>query len=547
MEYYQGGPIRHVGDLPSMGAERYGEKTAFSFRGEELSYQELEAEANRVANVLLEHGLESGDRVSLFVPNTPLFPSAFFGVVKAGGVPVSLNLKMDPGTLAFVLRDSGAEYLIGSPAFAEQVQDLAAVAEIPTLFLPGADDGDAVDLVAEKSAAPVTFDRVDRDFDDVACQAYTSGTTGRPKGVLLSHRNLLRTIESYTDDGMPVTPEESLLLVLPLFHLSGLALMGIHLQEGSEMVLHEKPEGDGMLRAIDEREITRFVGVPAMYKMMLRAYREDPTAYDLSSLTETFCAAAPLEEEVRKTIEDAWDVPMYEIWGMTETTAAGSIEPTRGVRKEAGCIGPPLSGVEMKLVDPQTRETKVAVDEIRPIPSADLEDASEQRVTGEIAIRGDVVFDGYHDRPEKTAAAFDDDGWFYTGDVGRVDGDGYFWFVDRTDDMMVVGGENVYPAEVEGAVYEHPDVAEVGVVSAPHEVKGEAPVAFVVPEEDAEVSEDELRSFALERLPDYAHPRRVFSVDQMPRSATRKVQRHKLKEEIGERLDGALEPTVKEL
>ncbi len=548
MEYYQGDPLRHVGDLPTMSADRYAERTAFSFQGERLSYADLEAEANSVANVLVERGLEPGDRVSLFVPNTPLFPTSYFGIIKAGGVPVPLNLKMDPGTLAFVLRDSDSEYLIGSPAFAEEVRDLAAAAEVPTVFIPGAGDGTgAVDLARAKADALAEFDRVDRDFDDVACQAYTSGTTGRPKGVLLTHRNLLRAIEAYTVDGMPATPDESLLLVLPLFHLSGLGLMGIHLQEGTEMVLHGEPDGESMLRAIDDRGVTRFVGVPAMFKMMLRAYREDPAAYDLSSLTEAFCAAAPLSEDVRRAIERTWNVPMFEIWGMTETAASGSIEPLRGVRKEAGCIGPPLTNVELKLVDPETRETRVAFDEIHPIPGEGLDVEDREEVTGEIAIRGEVVFEAYHERPEKTDAVFDDEGWFYTGDIARVDGDGYFWYVDRADHMMVVGGENVYPAEVEKALHEHPDVAEVGVVSAPHLVKGEAPVAFVVPADDAHVSEEDLRSFALERVADYAHPRRVFFVEDLPRSATRKVQRHKLKEKTRERLEEALEPTVKEL
>jgi long-chain acyl-CoA synthetase len=302
-----------------------------------------------------------------------------------------------------------------------------------------------------------------------------------------------------------------------------------------------------MLRAVGDHGITKFAGVPAMYTMMWRAYREDPDAYDLSTLKDVTCAAAPLADEVRRTIEDEWDVPMIEGWGMTETAPAGTLEPSRGVRKAAGSIGPSLPNMELKIVDPETRETKVAPDQLSPRPDPEIDFDDDEAVTGEIAIRGDNVFGGYHDRPEQTAAAFDDEGWFYTEDIARVDEDGYFWMVDRADDMLIVGGENVYPAEVEDGLYEHPDVAEAAVVAAPHEVKGEAPVAFVVLEGDAAVSEDDLRSFALERVPSYAHPRRVFFVDELPRSATQKVKRFELEAELDERLDEPLAPTDEEL
>jgi long-chain acyl-CoA synthetase len=302
-----------------------------------------------------------------------------------------------------------------------------------------------------------------------------------------------------------------------------------------------------MLRAIDEHDLTKFAGVPAMYTMMWRAYREDPESFDLSSLEDVTCAAAPLADEVRRTIEDAWNVPMVEGWGMTETSPAGCVEPARGVRKAAGCIGPPVPNIELKIVDPQTRETKIGPEDLRPRPTEDIDWDDEAATTGEIAVRGEQVFEGYYNRPEKTAAVFDDEGWFYTDDIARVDGDGYFWMVDRADDMMIVGGENVYPAEVEDALYDHPDVAEAAVVAAPHEVKGEAPVAFVVLEEGSDATEEEIRRFALEHVASYAHPRRVFFVEELPRSATQKVQRYRLEEEIEEYLDGPLTSSEEEL
>jgi long-chain acyl-CoA synthetase len=394
------------------------------------------------------------------------------------------------------------------------------------------------------------FATVDRAYDDVAVQPYTSGTTGRPKGVLLTHENLLSTIQSYAKGAIALDPEDSILLVLPLFHIYGLnALMGSYLYRGAEMVLQPEPEGEAMLDAIDQHSITKFSGVPAMFTMMFREYRDDPERWDLSSLDDCTCAAAPLAESTRQTIEEAWNVPIVEGWGMTETAPAGTLEPSRGVRKAAGCIGPPVPDVELKVADPETGETLVGPGDLDPRgmadPRVDFDD--EEAVTGELAIRGDNVFEGYYNRPAETDQAFDDEGWFYTQDIARVDGDGYFWMVDRADDMIITGGNNVYPAEVEDALYAHPDVAEAAVVGAPHEVKGEAPVAFVVLEAGAEVSETELRRFSLDHVATYAHPRRVFFVEELPRSATQKVQRYKLDERAQELLDGPLTSEGEEL
>ncbi|MEF8854331.1 MAG: AMP-binding protein, partial [Haloarculaceae archaeon] len=269
MEYRSDEPLSHLGDLPTLSAERYGDKTAFSFHGQPLSFAALEGGANEVANALTDRGLSPGLRVALFVPNTPQFPQAYFGILKAGGVPVPLNLRMDPETLAFVLGDSGADAMIGSPFLADEVQDLAAAAGIETLFLPGVSESDHVEVVNlshARSVAASEFDRVDRDLDDVAVQLYTSGTTGRPKGVLLTHRNLLTAIESYGKGTLAVDAEDSSLLVLPLFHIYGLnALMGTYLLRGAEMVLQAEPDPEAMLRAIDEQSLTKFSGVPALF------------------------------------------------------------------------------------------------------------------------------------------------------------------------------------------------------------------------------------------------------------------------------------------
>ena len=543
MELHEGEPLRHVGDLPAMAAPRYGEKAAFSFYADELSYAALEERSDRMANALLDRGLDAGDRVGVMIPNTNEFPVAYFGAIKAGGVPTPLNLRMDPETLVYVLNDAGANHLLGSQLIGDEVAQLAAAAAVEHTLVAGGGEG-LEDLEVALADASPDLDRPPRRYDDVACQPYTSGTTGRPKGVLLTHENLLTTIEAYDKGGLGLDAEDSFLLVLPLFHIYALnALMGTGIYSGTTMYLQPTPEPVPMLRAIEDNRITKFAGVPAMYTTMFREYRRNPGDYDLSSLEDVTCAAAPLADETRRTIEESWDVPMVEGWGMTETAPAGTVEPSRGVRKAAGCVGPPVYNVELKIADPATRETIVAPEDLSPHPNPDIDFDDHGSVTGEIAIRGPNVFEGYYNRPEKTREVFDDEGWFYTEDVARVDRDGYFWIVDRADDMIIAGGENIYPAEVENALYEHPAVAEAAVVGVPHETKGEAPVAFVVLEEGEAVSEADLRRFTLDHVATYAHPRRVFFVDDLPRSATQKVQRYKLEEAADERLDGPLAPS----
>ncbi len=556
MEYHDGERLSHLGDVPAMGAYRYGDRTAFSTSyGQEITYVELEERSKKAANALIEQGVEPGARVGLFVPNTLQFPPAYFGTIKAGGVAVPINLRMDPESMVYVVDNAEIDVMVASDKVpGGSAEDIAAEAGVSTVMLPGggeADDVDIVDYDAAVGEASTELDRPERGFDDVAVQPYTSGTTGDPKGVLLTHQNLLTTIESYSSGGLPIDPEDSVLLILPLFHIFGLnALMGSFLYVGGEMVMQGVPNPTLMLNAIEDNELTAFAGVPAMYNMMFREYQKNPDDYDVSSLDYAICAAAPLAQDTVDKIEREWNVPVAEGWGMTETGPAGCVEPPRGVQKGAGCVGAPVPDLNIKLVHPENREeVRVAPEDLEPAGMVEgtLDFDDEESVTGEIAVRGPQIFEGYYKLPEKNDEVFDDEGWFYTEDIARVDEDGYFWMVDRADDMIIAGGENIYPAEVENGLYEHPDVAEAAVVGAPHEIKGEAPVAFVVLEEGVESGEDlteeGLREFTLEHTARYAHPRRIFFVDELPRSATQKVQRYKLEEKAEDRVDGALEPS----
>jgi long-chain acyl-CoA synthetase len=550
MEYHDQRPLRNVGDVADMAAERYGDKMAFEYRGDEMTYAELADRSDALAGALQGEGVAAGDRVAILIENSLRYPEAFFGVIKAGAVPLPLNHRMDVDTLRYVVGDGDAEILIAGDAFESTAADLLDGTGLRAAYAPEP-SGDAVgdvDAFIEGGGAPGP---TDRGWEDVAIQPYTSGTTGDPKGVLLTHENVLTTLRSYGQLGGGDPETDSTLVVLPLFHLFGLVVVLLNsTYNGIPVVMRTLPVPTELLSAITEHEITSFAAVPAIYNEMLNAYEADPESYDLSSIERIGSAAAPLSDEVRRRVEDAFGVPLMEGWGMTETTAAGAAADPRGSTKGAGCVGWPMPDFEIRLVDPETRTVRIDEDALDPLrPRHEGEDPlaglDEEELTGEIAIRGPQVFQGYHGLPETNDAVFDDEGWFYTEDIARVDEEGELWMVDRADDMMIVGGENVYPAEVEDVLYDHPDIDEAAVVGAPHEIKGEAPVAFVTPQPgvDAEqLEEHEIRRFALDRVASYAHPRRVFVVSELPRSGTRKVQRYKLEVEAEERV-GELEPS----
>ena len=521
-----------------MGAERYGEKTAMHHQEDELSYAALEATANRVANGLVDAGVEPGDRVAIAMENNLTYMPVAFGICKVGAVAVPLNVQLAHDRLVYVLDDASVDVLFGSERLAELVAGLHETLDLEHAFVPGGEAGGVADYDEWVADRATEFETVDRDYVTDACfQGYTSGTTGNPKGVPMTHRNILTTLQAFAETQAIDPEEDSILLITPMYHIIG--LIGstlLTLYSGRSVVLQNQIRPDVLLETIDRRGITDFTGVPALYISMVQELEANPEQYDVSSMKSLGIGAAPLATDTRNRIENGFGVALVEGWGMTETTA-GTAASARGVQKGAGCIGQPMPGIEMKLVDPVTRETRVPPEHLEPTAPAGLtgyepDFDDEATYTGEIAIRGPPVFEGYYNLPGKNEEVFDDEGWFYTKDIARVDEDRFLWMVDRSDDMFVVGGENVYPAEIEDELFFHPDVEEAAVVAADHEVKGEAPVAYVVREEGATVTENEIRRFALEHVAAYAHPRRVLFVDELPKSATQKVQRYKLEERV---------------
>jgi long-chain acyl-CoA synthetase len=548
MRYHQKEPLKHLGNLPTMGAERYGDKTAMYYRDQEMSYNDIENQSNQIANGLDSIGIEPDDRVAITMENNLEYAPVVFGINKVGAVAVPVNFQMSFNRLLHVLNDADVDVMFGSAAMEDLCVQLHEQAELDSTFVPGGSDAVGIrDYDKLLNDQPTEFETVDRDFDsDICAQGYTSGTTGNPKGVPMTHENILRTLQSFTETE-EIDPEtDTTLTITPMYHILGLiGTTLLTLYTGRSLVMVNQTEPSALLEAVDRYEATTFTAVPALYIGMVREYERNPEKYDISSIESLGVGAAPLPKETRDKIENTFGVALVEGWAMTETAAAGTSASARGVQKGAGCIGQPIPGIEMKLVDPDTRETRVPPEHLDPAAPANLtgyepDFEDETTYTGEIAIRGPQVFDGYHELPEETNEVFDDDGWFYTGDIARVDEDRFLWMVDRADDMMIVGGENVYPAEIEDELYHHPDVQEVAIVGVPHEVKGTAPVAYVVPEDGANVTETQIREYALEHIAAYAHPRKVLFVDEMPRSGTNKVQRFKLEERAEERI-GMLE------
>lgn len=540
MEFYKGKKLKHFGVIPDMMARRYEDRKIFFFRGEKQTFNEFSERTSRLASSLNEIGVKPGERVGIYFPNCIKFPESLFGSIKAGAVPVPLNLRMPPRTLSYIIEDSDIDTMIASQLETsvcnpDQAKKLAEEAKLDELIIPDGKN-DALDYEKLIQDGDPNFDYPERDYDDFVVHYYTSGTTGKPKGVPLTHRNVITCVEGYAQLVGP-EPDDRLVHVMPLYHVYGLtAVLGTYVYRGGSMVFQAEPDPELIMENIEKYECNHFPGVPALFRMLWLVYQENPDKYDLSSLDEVLCAAAPLDDDTRRNIMKEWKVRFAEGWGMTETSPAGAFRPG-SMPKAAGCIGWFQPDLEVKVVEPDTREVVIPWEIIAPW--GELEEKYIDR-EGELAIKGPQIFNGYHNLPEKNKEVFDEEGWFYTGDIVRMDDDKAFWMVERADDMILSGGENIYPSAVEEALMEHPEITDAAVVPAPHKTKGEAPVAFAVLGPGSELTEDEIKEFTLERVPTYAHPRRIFFKNSLPQSGALKTQRYKLQEEAKEKLEEPL-------
>jgi acyl-CoA synthetase (AMP-forming)/AMP-acid ligase II len=473
-----------------------------------LTFAELDARANRMANVLAGLGVGAGDRVALLFNNDFRFLETLFGAMRLGAVAVPLNIRMGDEALRYVAEDSEAHVLVASAALAERGRALAS--RIPAIKELIADGPAAEDVLAYEPAlasASPTLPRRATAFDEVCMQPYTSGSTGKPKGVLLTHGGQIWNTDIMRKALMADDTERALIAV-PLYHKN--AMVGAvkpFLIAGGSLVILPGFDAPEVIRAIDRYEVTYLTGVPAMYKMIL-AEKDALARHDVSSVRFAMCGSAEVPEELLEEFGRVFGAPIAESYGLTEGGPVPIVNTRWGLKKRGSC-GLAFPGCDVRLVDGAGAE--VGVDEV-----------------GELVTRNPGLAKGYWKLPEATARKFRD-GWLATGDLMRRDADGYYYFVGRRDDMINVSGENVYPKEVEDILLQHPNLRDACVVPAPHGVKGEVPVAFVVAREAGLSSEDDVRKFFLERGAPYAHPRKVVFLDALPLGGTGKIDRGALK------------------
>src|SRR3954468_13419324 len=518
-------------DLLSTAAAEFGLRPAIEFRERPISYSGLEAHVEAAACAFLRAGYGKGSSVALFLGNSPEHPINFFGALKAGARIVHLSPLDGEIALSHKLSDSGARVLVTSNLSAllptalkfldKGLLDRLIVCEddhwgkvgTPQTALP--DDARIIThrLFADGARKPEQWPAISA--DDVALLQYTGGTTGLPKGAMLSHGNLTSAVSVYDVWGKPAraernNPIERVICVLPLFHIYALTVVLLSsFKRGHLISLHQRFDVEAVMRDIEVKRATYFPGVPTMWIAI--AALPDLDKRDLSSLVSCGSGGAPLPVEVARILERKVGMKLKSGWGMTETCSPGTAHPKEGPDKP-GSIGLMLPGIELDVVSLEDPTKVMPVGEV-----------------GEIRIRGPNVTKGYWNKPKETADAFVGDR-FLTGDIGYMDGDGYFYLVDRKKEMIISGGFNVYPQMIEQAIYTHPAVQEVIVIGIPDDYRGEAAKAFIKLRADAKpFGLDDLRTFLAGKIGKHELPVAVGFVEELPRTPVGKLSRHELR------------------
>lgn len=492
-------------------AERNPNQTALIFRDNPISYGQLLGAVSGVAKGFKELGIEKGDRVGIFLPNLPQFVMAYYACQALGAIAVPANPLLKPDELRYIYNDAGTKAAVTIPPFADILRAVKQQAPVlQHLLLAGGEAPDFLPFDALwQQRVPVPTPPAIDPTGHPAVFLYTSGTTGFPKGCMLSHRNLIANCESCAPV-LDMSPQDNFVTVLPLFHaFAGTVCMHLSIHVGCTSTLLERFSPDGVLEATEKHRCTIFPAVPTMYAAIL--HYPLPREYDLSSLRICVSGGAPMPVALMEAFEKRFNVVILEGDGPTECSPVTAVNPLKGERKP-GSIGLPIPGVEMKIFDDNDNE----------VPVGEL---------GEIVVRGENVMLGYYNLPEATAEAMRS-GWYHTGDIGKVDEDGYFYIVDRKKDMIIVGGLNVYPREVEEVLHTHPAVAEAAVVGEYDELRGESPVAYVVLKPGAQANEREILRHCRQRLANFKVPRRVELRESLPKSGTGKILKRLLRKEL---------------
>ncbi|MEU1034041.1 long-chain fatty acid--CoA ligase [Streptomyces mirabilis] len=479
-------------------ARTHPDRAALRLEDAVVSYRALDQGSAHLAGLLDNHGVKPGDRVAIMLPNVPEFALAYFGVLRAGGIVVPMNPLLKSREIAYYLGDSGARLLFAWHAFADEARAGAQQAEAEVVVVsPGAFDS----LLA---SAPSVEDVADLHEDDTAVILYTSGTTGQPKGAELTHANLTRNCD-IAGELVQLTADDVIFGGLPLFHAFGqTCTLNAAVGSGACLTLLPRFDAGKALGILGEHGVTVFAGVPTVFSRLVQ--EPDRDAYPVSRLRVSLTGGAAMPAQVLHDFQTAFDCVVLEGYGLSETSPIASFNTLQAGPKP-GSVGTPIRGVEMRVVANG-----------REVPHGE---------SGEIAIRGHNVMKRYWHRPEETASTIRD-GWLYTGDIGRVDEDGSFWIIGRTKDVIIRGGYNVYPREVEDVLYEHPAVADAAVIGLPSSDLGEEVGAAVVLKPGARTTAEELREYVKHQVAAYKYPRKVWITDALPKGPTGKILKRQI-------------------
>jgi acyl-CoA synthetase (AMP-forming)/AMP-acid ligase II len=473
--------------------------------GRQLTYVEFDRAVNRAAALLASHGITRGNVVSLLMPNSVEYIVAYFGCWKLGALAGPVDSLLKEHELEFVLNNSEAKTILVNSEFDERVENLRA--RLPHLrsVIHFDDEAKATKEFAEKRSTNLSLPDIDRDDDAIII--YTSGTTGKPKGCLLTHGNLLANARQISQ-WLNFTESDRLLTIMPLFHMNAVAVTTMSaLYAGGSTVISPKFSASKFWEMVSQYKITSFGSVATMLSMLLNTYPEGvPEGLKTDQLRFAMCGSAPVPAEVMKKFEETFHCPVIEGYGLSESTCRSTFNPPDESRRPGSC-GLPI-GNEMKVVTDDNHE----------VPDGEL---------GEIVLRGENILKGYFKNPEATAIAFRG-GWFHTGDVGYRDKDGFFFIVDRKSDMIIRGGENIYPREIDEVLYQHPAVAAAATIGVPDPLYGEEVAAFIVLKDGMTVSEEELISHCHEELADYKCPKTIRIVAEIPKGPTGKLLKREL-------------------
>jgi long-chain acyl-CoA synthetase len=531
-EIYEGS----LTDFFRSSVEEHRDKTALTFYGTTFDFARIEALSEKMAASLTARGVKGGDRVALMLPNCPQYVVGFFATVRLGAIVTQLNPMYVEREIEHILEDSGAETIVVySDAYARvrNVVGTTALKNVIVVDFEGEPEGlesghESFREVLAEDAEPAPAVAVDP-VEDVAVFQYTGGTTGVSKGAMLTHRNLVANVQQmldvFIDDPAAFSNNQKIVAILPFFHIFGFTcVMLFGTRQGLNQLLLPRFDVEEVMALVKDEEPVMFSGVPTMY-IALNSSGGDLREYGFNRIRTYNSGGAPLPVNLKRDFEGKTGRPLLEGYGLSEASPVTHINPPFAGQGREGSIGVPIPSTDARVVDVETGTREMPIGE-----------------PGELVIQGPQVMKGYWNMPEETAEVLRD-GWLHTGDVARMDEDGYFYIVDRKKDMISAGGYNVYPREIEEVLYEHEGISEAVAIGIEDEYRGESVKAFMVRKSGEEVTEDEILAFCKERLAPYKAPKAVEFRDELPKSTVGKLLRRVLADEERARTEASSQAT----